>query len=183
MIVMRLVAGSLALAIAGCAEARPDPLPGYEPASSEQRAAVASVVSAYYDLRNRAAITGDIAPLYAAHPALAKDEDKRSGVNVEAFFVERMRALSVTRVTVEIEASEPLKVYVNETRAVAYVHGRETWDLPPGTGQTIGEIFVRLDLHLAGSGWLIDRTDELKLGERMPPTPRLAAPDPDAESD
>jgi hypothetical protein len=166
------VAGALALVTAACAQPRPDPLPGYRPASLEARAAVIRVVSEYYETRNRAAVTGDIAPLYAAHPALAQGEDRRSGVNVEAFFVERMRALGVTRVAVDLEASEPVKVYVNEKRAVAYVHGRETWDLPPGTGQTISEIFVRVDLRQLTIGWLIERTDGFELGERIPPTPR-----------
>jgi hypothetical protein len=166
------VAGALALVTAACAQPRPDPLPGYRPASLEARAAVIRVVSEYYETRNRAAVTGDIAPLYAAHPALAHDEDRTSGVNVEAFFVERMRALGVTRVAVEIEAREPVKVYVNGIRAVAYVNGRETWDLPTGAGQTISGIFVRLDLRQATSGWVIERTDALELGERIPPTPR-----------
>ncbi len=141
------VAGALAFAMAACAQARPDPLPGYRPASPEERAAVIRVVSDYYELRNRAAVTGDIASLYVAYPALAQGEDRSSGVNVEAFFVERMRAQGVTHVAVDLEASEPVKVYVNETKAVAYVNGRETWDLRPGTGQTIGGIFVLLDLR------------------------------------
>jgi hypothetical protein len=171
-VIRAFVAGALAIAVAACAPARPDPLPGYRLASPEERTAVVRVVSDYYDLRNRAAVSGDIAPLYVAHPALAQGEDRRSGVNVEAFFVERMRAQGVTRIAVDLEASEPVKVYVNEKRAVAYVHGRETWDLPPGRGQTISEIFVRVDLRQLTSGWLIERTDELEPGERPPPTPR-----------
>lgn len=83
-----------------------------------------------------------------------------------------MRPQRVSRVTVELEEREPVKVYVKDAAAVAYVHGRETWDLPPGTGQTIGEILVRFDLRRATSGWLIERTDELVLGERIPPMPR-----------
>ena len=153
-------------------QARPDPLPGYRQASAGERSAVIAVLSDYYDLRNRAAITGDVAPLYSAYPALAAGEDRRSGVNVEAFFVERMRALRVSRVNVELEAAEPIKVYVNEGRAVAYVHGRETWDLPPGTGQTVSEIYVRMDLRHSTGVWLIERSDEVVLGERIPPTPR-----------
>jgi hypothetical protein len=93
-------------------------------------------------------------------------------VNAEGFFVERMRAQQVSRVSVDLEEREPVKVYVKETEAVAYVHGRETWDLAPGAGQTIGEIIVRFDLRHATSGWLIERTDQLELGERTPPTPR-----------
>lgn len=93
-------------------------------------------------------------------------------MNVEAFFVERMRAQRVSRVGVDLEQREPVKVYVKDAAAVAYVHGRETWDLAPGRGQTITEILVRFDLRHAASGWLIERTDELVLGERVPPTPR-----------
>jgi len=83
-----------------------------------------------------------------------------------------MRALRVSRVNVELEAAEPIKVYVNEGRAVAYVHGRETWDLPPGTGQTVSEIYVRMDLRQTTGVWLIERSDEVVLGERIAPTPR-----------
>lgn len=157
--------------LVGCTQARPDPLPGYRQASAGERAAVVAVLSDYYDLRNRAAVTGDVAPLYSAHPALAAGEDRRSGVNVEAFFVERMRALRVSRVNVELEAAEPIKVYVNEGRAVAYVHGRETWDLPQGTGQTVSDIYVRIELRRTTSFWLIERSDEVVPGERIPPTP------------
>jgi hypothetical protein len=147
-------------------------LPGYRPASPSEHAAVVGAVSGYYAIRNRAAVTGDMAPLYSAYPSLARGEDRRAGVNTEAFFVERMRAQPVSRVSVDLEDREPLKVYVKETEAVAYVHGRETWDLAPGTGQTIGEIFVRIDLREGNGGWLVERTDQLELGERMPPTPR-----------
>jgi hypothetical protein len=129
-------------------------------------------LSDYFDARNHAAVTGDLAPLYSAHPSLAHGEDRRLGVNVEAFFVERMRALRVSRVSVELELSDPVKVYVNDATAVAYVHGQETWDLPPGSGQTMSEIVVRFDLHHATSDWLIERTDELVQGERVFPTPR-----------
>jgi hypothetical protein len=170
-IAMGLVA-ALAVALTGCAQARPDPFPGYRAASPEERAAVVGAVSEYYAIRNRAAVTGDITPLYSAHPSLARGEDRLAGVNAEAFFVERMRAMRVSRVSVELEEREPVKVYIKDTAAVAYVHGRETWDLPPGAGQTIGEIFVRIDLHHATSGWQIERTDQVELGERTRPTPR-----------
>jgi hypothetical protein len=166
------VTACLAVTLTGCAQSRPDPLPGYRPASPVERAAVVSVVSDYYAIRNRAAVTGDIAPLYHVHPGLAQGEDRQTGVNAEGFFVERMRAQQVSRVSVDLEEREPVKVYVKETEAVAYVHGRETWDLAPGAGQTIGEIIVRFDLRHATSGWLIERTDQLELGERTPPTPR-----------
>jgi hypothetical protein len=167
-----LAAAVMAAALAGCAQARPDPLPGYQAASPDERAAVMGVISAYYAIRNRAAVTGDIGPLYSAHPSLAHGEDRQAGVNAEAFFVQRMRAQQVSRVSVDLEEREPVKVYVKETAAVAYVHGRETWDLPPGMGQTMGEIFVRIDLRQGASGWLIERTDEAELGERVSPTPR-----------
>lgn len=170
MIARHLAVGAVALAAMACVQA--DPLPGYRPASAEERPIVIGAVSYYYDLRNHAAVTGDLAPLYRAHPALAQNQDPRSGVNAESFFVDRMRALGVTRVAVELEASEPVKVYLSETNAVAYVHGRETWDLPSGSGQTMSEIRVRLDLLHGASGWIVERTDEVELGETPPPTPR-----------
>lgn len=166
------VAACLAVALTGCVQSRPDPLPGYRPASPVERAAVVGVVSEYYAMRNRAAVTGDIAPLYRAHPGLAHGEDRQTAVNAEGFFVERMRALHVTGVSVDLEEREPVKVYVKETEAVAFVHGQETWDLPPGTGQTISEIFTRIDLRHGTNGWLVERTDQVELGERIPPTPR-----------
>jgi hypothetical protein len=167
-----ILVAALAASLIGCAQARPDPLPGYRAASPDERAAVVGVVSAYFAIRNRAAVTGDIAPLYSAHPALAHGEDRRAGVNTEAFFVERMRALQVSRVTVDLEDREPVKVFLKDTAAVAYVHGRETWDLAAGTGQTISEIVVRIDLRQGTNGWVIERTDQLELGERPPQTPR-----------
>jgi hypothetical protein len=166
-----LFAALVAAGLIACSEQRADPLPGYRAAPPGERAAVISAVSEYFTVRNRAAVTGDIAPLYSAHPSLAHGEDRRAGVNAEAFFVERMRALQVSRVGVDLEDLEPVKVYVKETTAVAYVHGKETWDLPPGPGQTILEFFVRFDLRQGASGWLIERTDQLELGERFPPTP------------
>jgi len=131
-----------------------------------------STLSDYFRFRNRAAVTGDLGPLYSAHPSLAHGEDRQLGVNVEAVFVERMRAQRVSHVSVELEDREPVKVYVKDATAVAYVHGRETWDLAPGAGRTISEIVVRFDLHRAATGWLIERSDELVLGERVSPTPR-----------
>jgi len=44
--------------------------------------------------------------------------------------------------------------------------------LTPGSGQTVSEIIVRIDLREGGSGWLVERTDQVELGERPPPTPR-----------
>jgi len=169
-IAMSLVT-ALAISLAGCEQARPDPLPGYRAASSDERAAVVGVVSEYFAIRNRAAVTGDIAPLYSAHPSLAQGEDRQVGVNTEAFFVERIRAQHVSRVSVDLEEREPVKVFLKDTAAVAYVHGRETWDLTPG-GQTVSEIFVRIDLRQGASGWLVERTVQLELGERPPQTPR-----------
>jgi hypothetical protein len=163
---------ALAFSLTACAQARADPLPGYRPASPDERAAVVAAVAEYFAIRNRAAVTGDIAPLYRAHPSLAQGEDRRAGVNTEAFFVERMRAQQVSRVSVDLEEREPIKVFVKDTAAVAYLHGRETWDLAPGSGQTISEIFVRIDLRQGANGWLVERTDQLELGERAPPTPR-----------
>jgi hypothetical protein len=58
-----------------------------------------------------------------------------------------MRAQQLSRVGVDLEEPEPVKVYVNDTVAVAYVRGRETWDLVPGKAKrsarsSCGSIYV-----------------------------------------
>jgi hypothetical protein len=81
----------------------------------------------YYSRRARAALSGDTAMIFVAYPKLAEAEDRSSGINTDAFFVERMRNLGVTDVRFEIEERESARVYVEEGRAVAFVHGKETW--------------------------------------------------------
>ena len=127
-------------------------------------------VEDYYSRRASAAVSGDPGAIFAAYPKLAEGEDRTSGVNSDAFFVQRMRNLSVTDVSFEIEEREPVRVYIKEDRAAAFVHGRETWRYPRGDA-TIGEFYTRLDLFREGAGWQLDRTDEVVLGERPPRTP------------
>ena len=124
----------------------------------------------YYSRRVRAALSGDAATIFAAYPKLAEGEDRAAGVNTDAFFVERMRTLGVTDVRFEIEELEPVRVYVKDDRAAAFVHGKETWRYPRGDA-TIGEFYTRLDLFRDGGDWRLGRTDEVKLGERPPRTP------------
>ena len=115
-------------------------------------------------------MSGDAATIFAAYPKLAEGEDRTSGVNTDAFFVERMRNLGVTDVRFEIEEREPARVYVKDGRAAAFVHGKQTWRYPRGDA-TIGEFYTRLDLFRELGGWQLDRTDEVMLGERPPRTP------------
>lgn len=163
------ILAAVAFAIAGCSA---DPLPGYRSASAAERDALLGVVRQYYDLFDRAQVTGDIAPLYALHPKLAQGEDRRRGINTEAWTVERTHALGIREVRVDIESYEPFRAFVKEDRAVAYSHGLFTWEYPQGT-PTKGELVVRFDLSRAGGRWEIERTDEWVLGEGTPPpTPR-----------
>ena len=160
----------LAGALASCTPQPTEPLPGYGAASADERAAVMRTIEDYYSRRARAALSGDPAVIFVAYPKLVGAEDRSSGINTDAFFVERMRNLGVTDVRFEIEEREPARVYTREGRAVAFVHGKETWRYPRGDA-TIGEFYTRLDLFRESSAWQIDRTDEVMLGERPPRTP------------
>ncbi len=160
------------LVLLSCAAA--DVLPGYARAPIDVEDSVRLTIEDYYVLRGRAAVSGDIAPLYARHPRLAAAEDRSKGVNVEAFFVEQIQSHNrrtsgprATDVTLELTWYELLRVYVKDDAAVAFVHGLETW---VGAG-TKGEMFVRFDLRREAHNWMIERTDEWVLGERPPATP------------
>src|SRR5207244_13491867 len=100
-----LLAGNLA----SCTLQRPDPLPGYHAASTDERAAVMRTIDDYYSRRARAALSGDPATIFVAHPKLAEGEDRGSGINTDAFFVERMRNLSLTDIRFAIEDREPAR--------------------------------------------------------------------------
>ena len=163
-------AALLAGTLASCASQRPDPLPGYRAASTDERAAVMRTIDDYYSRRARAAVSGDVATIFAAYPKLAEGEDRTSGVNTDAFFVERMRNLSLTDVRFAIEDREPARVYLKQDRAAVFVHGTETWRYPRGDAM-IGEFYTRLELSRNVESWLIVRTDEVLLSERPPRTP------------
>ncbi len=166
----RRAALALALLILACAPA--DPLPGYRPATSDERATIMRVLEEYYSLLNRAAVTGDLTALYALHPKLARGEDRRKGINTEGFTVQRTRALNVREVQVEIESHERFRAYVKDPAAVAYSHGLFTWEYQQST-PTKGELFVRFDLVRTAGRWVVERTDEWVMGEGAPPpTPR-----------
>jgi len=160
----------LAGACMSCTVQPTDLLPGYRAASTDERAVVMRTIEDYYSRRATAAVSGDAATIFAAYPKLAEGEDRTSGVNTDAFFVERMRNLGVTDVRFEIEEREPARVYVKDGRAAAFVHGKQTWRYPRGDA-TIGEFYTRLDLFRELGGWQLDRTDEVMLGERPPRTP------------
>lgn len=159
---------AFALALTACSA---DPLPGYRAASAEEAAPLMSTVRGYYDALARAQVNGEIAPLYTLHPALASGEDRRSGVNTESVWVERLRAQGVRDIAFDLESYEPMRSFVKDDAAVVYVHGLFTWTYPNGQ-QTKGELPVRLDLQRDGTRWTIVRTDERVLGETPAPTPR-----------
>ncbi|HEV8672298.1 MAG TPA: hypothetical protein VGS01_16345 [Candidatus Limnocylindria bacterium] len=155
--------------IAACGSS--DPLPGYRPATGDERATVMGVVEEYYALLDRAQVTGDASALLARHPGLATGQQRERGINIETWMVERTRALAVREVRVDIESYEPVRVYVKDTAAAAFVHGLFTWEYQQGL-PTRGELAVRMDLARSGDRWTIERTDEWTLGETPPPTPR-----------
>jgi hypothetical protein len=173
-----IVALALALAVAACVA--PDPLPGYTRASAPERAQVLRTIEDYFAKRERAAVTGDATELFSAYPALAKNEDRRNGINTETFFVERVRSAKtlpkeiappvIVRMSHELERYTPIGVYISADKAVAFVHGLERFDYPNG-GPSLGEIFVRFDLRRSGDSWGILRTDEQVMGEPAPRTP------------
>lgn len=79
-----------------------------------------------------------------------------------------MRALGHRQLTVEPEASEPIRVWVEDAAAVAYVHGHEWLSSDSG-----GEFYTRIDLARGAGGWTIERTDEVMQAEWPPPrTPK-----------
>jgi hypothetical protein len=166
---MRVVAIALAMAAAACAPS--DPVAGYRPASPEERATVVSVIGEYYDLLDRAQVTGDTGLLLARHPGLATGEQRQRGVNIETWTVERTRALNIRDVSVDIESYEPVRVYVKDAAAAVFVHALFTWEYQQGS-PTRGELAVRMDLVRTADRWVIERTDEWVLGETPPPTPR-----------
>ena len=150
----------------------PDPLPGYRPATADERASLLATVSEYYDILDRAMVTGDIAPLYLRHPKLQVGDERPHGVNTEGTTVLRARALAIRASSVAIESCEPLRAFLRSDAAVAYSHGLFTWTYANGS-ETQGELLVRFDLTRGGERWMIERPDEWVLGEgALSPTPR-----------
>jgi len=131
------------------------------------------MIEDYYSRRARAAVTGDLSILFAAYPELREGEDRATGTNDDAFFVQRMRAIGVVGVTFDIERYEPVSVYVRDGTAVAFLRGLETWQYAHGH-PTIGGFFTRIDLVRHTDGWRPVRTDEVMLHERPPRTPAPA---------
>lgn len=164
-----------ALAVIGIAlfACSADPLPGFRPASADERAALLQIVVAYYDLLDKAIVSGDIAPLYQRHPALAQGSDQQRGINAEGGTLQlpSVRERRVREALVEIQSYEPFRAFLNDEKAVAYSHGLLTWTYANGS-QTKGELMVRFDLQRDGTRWTIVRTDERVLGETPAPTPR-----------
>jgi hypothetical protein len=160
------------LLLAGCtrgADRRPDPLPDYTRASGAEHAAIARAVADYYVVRQRAVMLGDASALFGVYPKLAKGEDLRQGLNLDAFFIRQMRDGGVTKVTNQLELSEPIRTYVKGNAAVAFVQGMESWHYPNG-GPGSGAFFTRIDLVNDYGRWIVENTDEQMMAE---PPPRL----------
>lgn len=153
-------------------ECAPDLLPGYRAATADERTSIFATVSEYYDILDRAMVSGDAAPLYVRHPRLQLGEERQHGVNTEGTTVFRTRELALRAATIDMEFYEPLRVFLKGDVAVAYSHGLFTWTYANGS-ETKGEMLVRFDLARAGERWMIERSDEWVLGEGAPsPTPR-----------
>ncbi len=165
---MKAPALLLVLALAACEGAGAPSVPSYErpPAgysevtTGEPRAEIVRAVEDYYDVRARAIAAWDAAILYARLPRLASGEDRARLVNIDAWFIERMRAEKVRTVTTRIEDRGRLRVFVMGDRAVAFVHCRFDW---VETG-TAGEFYTRIDLERDGT-WTVVRTDEVSDAE------------------
>ncbi len=110
----------LAMSTVACAQ--PDPLAGYRAASPEERATVMRVIEEYYALVDRAEVTGDTSALISRHPGLAKGQQRERGINIETWTAEQTHALNLREVRVDIESYEPVRVYVKDTAAAAFVH-------------------------------------------------------------
>jgi hypothetical protein len=170
---------ALAMTATACVRAS-DPLPGYTPATAEERASVVHTIEDYFAMRERAAVTGDTTELFTAFPALAQHEDRRQGVNTEVFFVERVRLATtmpkefappeILYMSHVLDGYHPIGVFVHGDSAVAFVHGLELFQYK-SSGHSGGEIFVRFDLRRATDRWVIERTDEWVMGERPTRTP------------
>jgi hypothetical protein len=163
---------AIVLAVVATACAPSDPLPGYRPASAEDRASVIAVIDEYYALLSRAEVTGDTGALLARHPGLASGQQRQRGINIETWTVERTVALKLSEVKIDVASYEPVRVYMKDAAAAAYVHGIFTWEYAQGGSPTKGELAVRIDLIQTPGGWSIERTDEWVLGETPPPSPR-----------
>jgi|GEM_PF-6338091 len=151
-----------------------DPLPGYRAATADERASILATVSEYYDIWNRAMVTGDVAPLYARHPKLAQGAVPQRGINNEGQTARlpSVADLKIKESRVDSERYEPLRAFVKGDSAVAYSHGWFTWTYATGAPSG-GELLVRFDMTRAGDGWSIEQTDEWVLGEGAPsPTPQ-----------
>ena len=170
-----------AVGLIACATAV-EPLPGYRAATTDERAAVVSALKKYFELRERVAVSGDVTELYGAYPDLTRNVDRRLGINNEGWFAERARLAReqpaevspslIARMWHELEYYEAIRVYLQGSTAVAFVHGLEHYQYTRSPVPSAGEIFMRFDLRRDAERWQIERTDELMMGERPPATPR-----------
>lgn len=125
-------------------------------------------IADYYTVLGRAFVTGDIRSLHAAYPNLASGEDIRNGINLETLRLRSWREVEATSARHELEPYEPMRIFVNGDRAVAFVHGIEWFEIRGGPSG--GEFFTRIDLVSDAGRWIVERTDEQMMGE---PPPRI----------
>ncbi len=119
---IRVLLAVLALALLSCQGAPRQrsferPPDGCAPALDATRSEVVRAVEEYYALRARAIAAWDAAMLYARYPRLATGEDRQRLVNVDGWFIERMRSGGIRIVTTKLEDRGPVRVYVKGDRA------------------------------------------------------------------
>lgn len=148
---------------------------GYEDANPSDRAAITATVLSYYELRNASVPAGATDSIWRAYPGLSKDRAPNVGINAEAEFLDGMSRGGVERVITEPEEREPMRILVKADRAVAFVHGRETW-LRTNSPNTVGEIRTVLYLSRTDqAAWTITKTDEMYPGEPLRTPPSLSS--------
>ncbi|HKY49944.1 MAG TPA: hypothetical protein VJP45_01690 [Candidatus Limnocylindria bacterium] len=158
---------ALIVAAAACVSAT-DPLPGFVRAAGEERASLVRAVADYYTVRGRAFVSGHLRDLYVAYPKLAQGEDIREGINLDAHHFRQWREVDASEAAHQLEAYEPMRIFVNGDRAVAFVHGTEMFEIRGGPSG--GEFFTRIDLARDAGRWIVERTDEQMMAE---PPPRI----------
>lgn len=166
------LARSVALAVLVCvmsvtlAACRPDDLSGYIRANPEDSARIAAAVTDYYAIRSTAFRTRNLDLLWSTFPALQLNSVPQAGVNADADLYQRLQSLGVAEVRSDPQAIEPIKVFVNNQRAVAFVHGREAWMFPVGNNTGL-EIRTVIELTRRGGLWIIEKTDETTVAEKI----------------
>lgn len=156
-----------AVVLASCAASSP-----YRAADEPQRADVVAAVREYYGLRDRLTDGLDINEFWQRYPELSYEHDLMRGINLEIMLWKWSHDDQLVRLNyrTDLEAYEPMRVFLRASEALAYVHGVEAWDFRVGP-PTMGEFRTVLGLRLADGKWTVVRTDEQKMGEPAPTVP------------